>query len=177
MKKEYSLYTLDLDTPQGVALDNSISSSISIRVEINDSRGIDLKILLDHNKALRVLVQFLKESINSDPDFLSGRRFNSINVCAPEYLSEPSTINNRFTPKENEIMALISEGESNREITSHIQMNTETFRTHSKKAFVRMNVKNRVRATHTYNDIKGEVFIPDTDINTLLSKINLDDSN
>jgi len=174
MKKEYSVYAIDLDTPEGMTLDSNIKSSISIRVEVSDDNGIELKVLLDHNKALQNLGEFLKESISFNPGLLNGRRVSSINA-APGYLYEPSTIYNRFTPKENEVMALISEGEIDKITVDRIQMNAETFRTHSRKAFVRMNVKKRLIATRRYNEIKGEVFVRDADVKRLLSKIGLID--
>lgn len=173
MEKVYPSFTISLDSPFGKALEDNIKSSLSIRVEVNDSRGVDLRIFCDHGKALQGLGQFLKDSLDSVPGFLDGRPINSINACAPEYLFEPSTANNRFTPKENEVMALVSEGESNQEIATHINSKLETIRTHRKKAFARMNVKKRIRAIGKYRKIKGEVFIPDADVRMHLSRIGL----
>lgn len=173
MKKEYPICTLDLDKPEGKALNNNIKSLISILVVVNENSGIDLKILVDHNNALQALGQFLKESIASEPDFLNGRSINSLNICTTEYISEPSTVHNRFTPRENEVMALVAEGESCKEIAGHFNLKTETIRTHEKRVFGKVNSKNRIRALRKYNKLKGEVFIADADVSTLLNKIGL----
>ncbi len=70
-------------------------------------------------------------------------------------------------------MALVSRGESNKDIARLIQMNIETIRSHIKKALIRMNVRGRIRANRKYLRIKGEIFNRDSDLNMLLGKIGL----
>jgi DNA-binding NarL/FixJ family response regulator len=170
MIKESSVFRIDLNTPEGKALVANIKSSISILVEVSDETGIDLRVLLDHDKALNDLGQFLKETTAADPHLLNGREVNSVNVT-PEYLYEPSTTYNRFTPGENDTMELISAGEIDKGIAHHLDLEKGQIRARYRQAYKRMNVNNRVNASNTYKKIKGEVYVHSADIATLLHKM------
>lgn len=170
MIKESSVFRIDLNTPEGRALEANIKSSVSIQVEVSDETGIDLRVLVDHDKALNDLAQFLKETTTADPHLLNGREVNSVNVT-PEYLYEPSTTYNRFTPGENDTMQLISAGEIDKEIAAHFDINEGQIRARYRQAYKRMNVNNRVNASNTYKKIKGEVYIRRADVATLLHKM------
>ncbi|MGE4544591.1 MAG: response regulator [Pedobacter sp.] len=51
-----------------------------------------------------------------------------------------------ITPREHQILELISEGKSNKQISSEIFLSIETVKTHIKKIFSKLEVKNRLEA-------------------------------
>lgn len=51
-----------------------------------------------------------------------------------------------ITPREKQILGLIAEGKSNKQISSEILLSIETVKTHIKKIFSKLEVKNRLEA-------------------------------
>jgi DNA-binding NarL/FixJ family response regulator len=66
--------------------------------------------------------------------------------------TEPSTINQaavdalRITPREHEILTLIAEGLSNREIAQKLSVSENTVKTHSSRLFDKLNARRRTQA-------------------------------
>lgn len=57
---------------------------------------------------------------------------------------EPEPIH--ITPREQQILHLIAQGKSNKQISSEIFLSIETVKTHIKKIFHKLEVKNRLEA-------------------------------
>jgi DNA-binding NarL/FixJ family response regulator len=91
--------------------------------------------------SITALVDFLR-------DFARGENPVSpylLDMAVPEQVSqEPDPVH--ITPREKQILDLIAEGKSNKQISSEIFLSIETVKTHIKKIFSKLEVKSRLEA-------------------------------
>ena len=59
-----------------------------------------------------------------------------------------------FTPREREVLQLITNGYSNQRIADELIISIHTVKSHKEKIFEKLNVHNSVEATRKYFDIK-----------------------
>jgi len=68
--------------------------------------------------------------------------------------SETPHIIDTLSPREREVLALISEGYSNKEISDLLCMALDTVKGHNRKIFQKLNVENRIQAVNVAKDLK-----------------------
>ncbi len=68
---------------------------------------------------------------------------------APESESEPPTANEPLTPREREILKMVANGLSNREIAEHLHISYYTVETHVKRIYRKLCVTTRAMAVRT----------------------------
>ena len=69
------------------------------------------------------------------------------------FQSSPANVKNResdLSPRESEILALLSKGLSNREIAARLGISPETVRTHLGHTYEKLHVKSRTEAVSQY---------------------------
>ena len=64
---------------------------------------------------------------------------------------------NNLTSREEEVLALLSKGYSNKEIADKISLSTDTIRTHLKHIYEKMHVRSRTEAVVRYMSLKSPI--------------------
>jgi LuxR family maltose regulon positive regulatory protein len=70
----------------------------------------------------------------------------SLSAAETEAADDGATAECTLTPKEHEVLALVANGQSNKEIARTLQVAPETIKTHLKNIFYKLSVDRRIRA-------------------------------
>jgi len=60
-----------------------------------------------------------------------------------------------ITPNENQILLLLKQGLSNKNISNQVGLSVNTIKYHLKKIYKKLGAKNRVDAINKFNEIKN----------------------
>lgn len=76
----------------------------------------------------------------------AGRMYTSQSPTETEAADNGETADCTLTPKEHEVLALVANGQSNKEIARTLKVAPETIKTHLKNIFYKLSVDRRIRA-------------------------------
>src|SRR5262249_6109534 len=132
---------------------NGVDAIVAIRAQAPDARVIVMTTYAGDVQALRALKAgaqgFLlknsvrKELVEAIRVVWSGRRYLSAGVAAEIAVH---AVDDPLTSREVEILGLIAEGNSNKQIARKIGVTDETVKTYLKSIFVKLNVTDRTHA-------------------------------
>lgn len=152
MEQPYPVHKVELNTPQGLELIESIKSQLKVDLVINSNQSMSLDLRVDKDHVFETIKHFLTVTLKP-PVLQSGNNTVKSLEIIPRYTECDETYAKTaysLTPRQLEIMELVADSKSNIEIAKLLELSFQTVKSHMRHIFKRYDVTKRLDAIKKY---------------------------
>lgn len=166
-----------LNNPIGKELISNISNLVKVQLDLNENHDIGLDIRIDEMQVLEEVKKFLIKSVRARTIQYDPNIDHTLSIHKQSKKAQPvSDKSFGLTPRQNQIMNLLSQGKPEKEVAEILHIKLNTVKAHTKRIHIIYRATNRIEALLEYLKRTGRLVENSPDHMLAMSQLGCIDS-
>jgi DNA-binding CsgD family transcriptional regulator len=177
MKTQIRKQKIRLNNPTGMELIRNISTLVEVQLDLGENHDIVLKVGFNEMLAYEAVKKFLIRSVRDHTIPIDPNIEHSLAIHKSTKKIQPVSADNfGLTPRQNQIMKLISMGKPDKEVADILHIKLNTVKAHTKRIHIKYRATNRIEAVLEYLKRTGRLIENSSDLMLATSQLGCIDS-